>query len=415
MTRRLALYATAAVLVRLADEGARVAMTLLALHRTGSAALGGLLVAVLLVPHVVAAPLVGLLTDRARRPQLVVGAACGGFGLALALAAATLGSAPLPVVLAVLFLGGCCGPAVTGALTSLVAALVRPEALSRAFGLDALTYNTAGIAGPAAAAVVASTLSPAAATFALAGCAVAGGVLVTALPVGRRRAPRPDDAGDLLGGVRAIARDHVLAPVTIATSLGQVGAGTLPVVAAVFAQRHGDAPAAGWLLTAVAVGGLAGSLLWTWRPAPVRLAAGVVMVGLVATGIPLLLGAMTSSILVLAALLVVSGACNGPLFGALLLVRHQHAPEHLRSQVFALSAGAKLTANAVGAALAGLLAGVPGSWQLVLAGAPPVLAGAAGARTLRRRPQEPTLTAGKGGVELAAAVRAPVVLQDDVP
>ena len=324
MTRRLALYATAAVLVRLADEGARVAMTLLALHRIGSAALGGLLVAVLLVPHVVAAPLVGLLTDQARRPQLVVGAACGGFGLALALTAAMLGTAPLPVVLAVLVLGGCCGPAVTGALTSLVAGLVRPEMLSRAFGLDSLTYNTAGIAGPAAAAVVAATLSPAAATFALAGSAVAGGVLVTALPTGRRHARRPGThaTGDLLGGVRAIARDHVLAPVTLATSLGQVGAGTLPVVAAVFAERHGDAPAAGWLLTAVAVGGLAGSLLWTWRPAPPRLAAAVVMAGLVTTGIPLLLGATTTSTLVLAGLLVVSGSCNGPLFGALLLVRH---------------------------------------------------------------------------------------------
>jgi MFS family permease len=216
-----------------------------------------------------------------------------------------------------------------------------------------------------------------------------------------RRAPRTDTggAGDLLAGVRAIARDRALAVVTAATSVAQVGAGTLPVVVAVFAERHGDAPAAGWLLTAGAVGGLAGSLVWTWRPAPPRLAAGIVLAGLVATGMPLLLGAATSSILVLGALFVVSGVCNGPLFGALLLVRHQQAPEHLRSQVFALSAGATLTANAAGAALAGLVAGAASSWQLVLAGAPAVLAGTAGTLTLRRRRPARTSTPAHEGAD----------------
>jgi hypothetical protein len=41
-------YLITAVLVRLADEGARIALVLLALERTNSAAVGGLLVAVLL-------------------------------------------------------------------------------------------------------------------------------------------------------------------------------------------------------------------------------------------------------------------------------------------------------------------------------------------------------------------------------
>ena len=182
---------------------------------------------------------------------------------------------------------------------------------------------------------------------------------------------------------------------------------------AVFAERHGDAPAAGWLLTAVAVGGLVGSLVWSLRPAPARLGAGIVMAGLVATGIPLVVGAATSSILVLGALFVVSGVCNGPLFGALLLVRHQHAPEHLRSQVFALSAGARLTANAAGAALAGLLAGAQRAWHLVLAGAPPALAGTAGTLTLHRQSKR-TSTPAQGGVEPGPAACSRGVLQDDV-
>src|SRR3954451_8735004 len=89
------------VLVRLADEGARVALVLLALQRTGSAAVGGALVAALLVPHVVAAPAVALLTDRARSPRRVIAAAALGFASALACAALALGAIPTAAVVAV--------------------------------------------------------------------------------------------------------------------------------------------------------------------------------------------------------------------------------------------------------------------------------------------------------------------------
>jgi hypothetical protein len=49
----------------------------------------------LLVPHVLAAPLVGLLTDRARRPRRVVAVATPGFGGALVAIPPLLGNAPL--------------------------------------------------------------------------------------------------------------------------------------------------------------------------------------------------------------------------------------------------------------------------------------------------------------------------------
>ncbi|HEX3196952.1 MAG TPA: hypothetical protein VHR39_05290, partial [Propionibacteriaceae bacterium] len=42
-------YLSAAVLARIADEGARVSLVLLALDRAGSAAIGGTMVAALLV------------------------------------------------------------------------------------------------------------------------------------------------------------------------------------------------------------------------------------------------------------------------------------------------------------------------------------------------------------------------------
>src|SRR5215212_6715543 len=75
----LSRYLVAAVFVRLADEGARVALVLLALDRLGNAGAGGVLVAALLIPHVVAAPGVGLLADRIQQPRWVITGAAGGF------------------------------------------------------------------------------------------------------------------------------------------------------------------------------------------------------------------------------------------------------------------------------------------------------------------------------------------------
>jgi len=136
-----------------------------------------------LVSHVVAAPVVGLLADRASRPRLVVASAARGFGCALAVTAAGLGRLPLPVVLAVLVAGGCCGPALTGGLTSQLSALVPGERLPRAFGLDSLTYNSAGIIGSAVAAVLVAATAAALAAAALAAGAVTGAVLIAVLPI----------------------------------------------------------------------------------------------------------------------------------------------------------------------------------------------------------------------------------------
>lgn len=372
-------YAVAAVLTRLADEGARIALVLLALERTDSAAAGGAMVAALMVPHVVAAPLVGMLTDRAHRPSLVIAAAALGLGLALATAPTAVGRVPLPVVLLVLLAGGSCGPALTGALTSLLGDLTTPERVPRAYGLDALTYNVAGIAGSPVAAVLAGATSAAVAAYALAAAAVAAALLIATLP----GHGSPGGSLHVLGGARAIVRDRVLAAVTAATTLGQFGLGAVAVVVAVPAERAGSPQTAGLLLGAMSVGGLLGSLLWTWRPARPERAPAMVMAALVATGVPLALAAATDSVPARVALFALSGFFDGPLLGALLTARQRHSPPAVRAQVFTLGAGAKITAAAAGAALAGLVADLPVA--IALAAAPPILAGLLGAAALHRR------------------------------
>jgi MFS family permease len=250
----------------------------------------------------------------------------------------------------------------------------------------------AGIAGPALAAVLATATTAGTATALLGAAAGAGAAGIATLPL-RDGAAEPagprggaaEPAG-LLAGLRAIVREPVLATLTAATSLGQFGAGMLPVVVAVAATRAGSPAAAGWLLTAVAAGALAGSLLWTRRPAPPEHAPRWVVLGLAGTGLPVLAGAAHPALPVLAGLFLLAGVADGPLFGALLTTRQRWSPPELRGQVFTLGAGAKITASAAGAALAGTLSGFATGSQLAVAGTIPLAAAALGAAGFARVP-----------------------------
>jgi MFS family permease len=381
--RGLRRYLIAAVLIRLADEGARVALVLIALQRTNSAAVGGLLVAALLVPQVVAAPAVGLLTDRARQPRWLLTASVVGFAASLAAVALLLGRVPLPVVVAVLLLGGCCGPSLTGGLTSQLSRLVPDASLPRAFGADSLTYNLSGIAGPAVAAIVSGAAGAATATLTLAGSAAAGALVLAILPLPvRDRRPKAQHLS-LTAGLRALLAGRVLGTVTVASSLCQIGLGALPVIAAVLTSRQHQPAATGWLMTAIAVGALIGSLLWTWRPVRPARTPMTVMVALIGVGVPLAVAAATTSSLALTAILFgISGVSLGPFAGALFTTRRYYAPEELQAQVFTISAGLRLTMAAAGATIGGTLAGLPSATQLIFAASIVLFAGGLGALAL---------------------------------
>lgn len=92
--RVLVRYVAAASLLRLADEGARVALVLLAVQRTGSAGLGGVLVAALLIPHALAASLIGTVIERVSQPRWLISAAGAALAAALATSTALLGTVP---------------------------------------------------------------------------------------------------------------------------------------------------------------------------------------------------------------------------------------------------------------------------------------------------------------------------------
>jgi hypothetical protein len=87
-----------------------------------------------------------------------------------------------------------------------------------------------------------------------------------------------------------------------------------------------------------------------------------------------------------------SGVFIGPFGSALFLSRTQYAASAVRTQVFTIGAGLKVTASALGAALIGFAAGLPLATQLLLVASSPLLAGALGAvlLTLDTRPDKAT-------------------------
>ncbi|MFE6843684.1 MFS transporter [Streptomyces sp. NPDC057686] len=388
-------YLAAALAARFASEGMSLAVVLLALERTGSAAHGAFVLTAWLAPHILAAPLAGVAASRTRRPRLFHVGALAGFTGAVAALSVLLGRAPAPLVLAVALLGGSCGPMVTGGMSSLVAGLVPAGARrDRAYAWDASTYNAAAVTAPAVVGLAAAlgSAAPAMAALALAGALAAA--LAATLPYGTPAAapaanggakgggdgatgpggtpPGPPPVG-LGAGLAALWRIRELRAITSATTLAFVGIGTLTTTSVLLASRLGSPGAGGVLMTAFAVGALAGSLTLGRITAvePGRLARRA-MAG---TGAALAVAAFAPSVPLAAVLFAAAGVCDGPLLTATLRIRSEYAPDAVRTQVFTLGAGLKLTAASVGAALVGFGAAAPP--QALLAGISALIVAAA--------------------------------------
>ncbi|MEU2427325.1 MFS transporter [Streptomyces sp. NPDC007851] len=385
----LPVYLTAAVLARTADEGARVALVMLATQRADSAALGGALVAALMIPHVAAAPVAGALADTVRRRRLLHGGAVTLYGVALVALAVLVGRTHDSPVLLLAVAAGCVAPLLTGGLTSLLGELLTKERLTRAFSADAVSYNLAGICGPAVAAALGTAVGAGTALAALGAGAMAGGLLLFSLRLrprdGGRSHPRRLRPAELLQGGAELARNRPLRSVTWASSTGQMGVGALPVVTVLLAGEYHASWATGGLMTAFAAGALAGSLSYAYRPVGAHRPERVVLWGLLATGIPLATVPLAQHAVPAVGLFAAAGFCTGPLFSALLASRERYAPASARTQVFTLGAGLKSTFAAAGAAAAGALNGLGATALLLGTAACQVVAAALGLALLTGR------------------------------
>jgi len=336
-------FLLAATLARLASEMFPVAAVLLVLDRTGRPALAGAVVAATTLPAVVTGPVLGAWLDRTSRRRVALATNQVLLAASLLGVLAAAGRAPdwtLPALAAV---AGLTGPLATGGYTSLIPLLVPEHLLARANALEATSFNTAAIAGPAGAVVAEAALA------ALALPAIARMPRI-APPAGDRPVPLGTAVRQGLG---FLVRTPVLRGVTVATAVGMGGTGLLTLALLFWAERLGAGRAgAGYLWAALEAGAIAGALAAA-RPTAGWPPQRVVLAGLGLFGLGIVAWPLAPSFPVVVALVALAGVAEGPAFAATFATRQRWSPVALRGQIFTTAASLKLGAFAVGSALAG--------------------------------------------------------------
>jgi MFS family permease len=363
----LPIYLLTATLARLANEGLKLALILVAADSAGGLRLGGMLVAAFLIPAVIAAPFVGRLADASQNPTRLYSVAFAFNGITIALAAIMIESSVHPaLILTLAALGGTVGPLLQGGLSALVGSIVPKDALHRGYALDVVTYNVSAILSPAIVAAIAGFVSPFAAVMFLSVSMLAAATTVLWVPLGSKGSRASLPTSSPLDGLRAIASIVPLRSTVTSTSIANIGNGTMPVAATLLAGDRFTVNA-GVLLSTMAVGALVGSLSYAARPFATDTPQLLVPWTALLTTIPVGLIIVTDSTPMALVLLALTGMLTGPQGAAQFAVRDRFSPPPVRTQVFTLSTSIKTTFAALGAALAGFISGASPSVILGIA------------------------------------------------
>ena len=359
-------YFATAVMARLANEGLRLALILTAAATPAGLTLGGLLVAAFLIPNIVAAPFVGRMADLSDRPLRLYALAFVFHGVMIALCGLSIGVLPDAVVLLLAAIGGSVGPLIQGGLSSLVGTIVPSPLLHQAYAMDVVTYNVSAILAPAIVAAIAGWINPLTSMLLLAAL-----MLLAAMNVLRLTIQQPADRAVIAvpspgDGFRAIARVVPLRTTVVATSVAAASGGIMPIAATMLADTTYSVNA-GVLLSTMAAGALAGSLLYASHPFGIDRPHVMTPIVTFITAIPIGLLTLVTQTPIALALFALSGALGGPMGTAQFAVRDRFSPPNVRTQVFTLSTSLKTTFSALGAALAGVLSGASATTLLAIA------------------------------------------------
>jgi MFS family permease len=384
-------FFAAATSARIADEMLSVAVVLHVLDRTGSAIVAGATVACVTFPSLITAPLLGGwldLTGR-RRFAMICDQLLAASGLTLLLLLpGTLPDAAIPALGLVV---GVTYPLSFGGFTSLIPVVVPEDLLAPANALEATSFNTAMIAGPALAGTIVAVFGPAEAVIVEIVLTVAALGLILRIP-GLDRAPKRDfeTLMDVVrAGLRHLVRTPPLLGATLIGGIGLGGLGLLTVTFPFFAVEHLDTGrgSAGYLWAAFAAGSAIGAVGFTSlqrRIAPERIM--VVAIGIL--GLIMLTWPLARSLPLALVLIGLGGLADGPALAATFAVRQQQTPRRLHGQVMTTAVGVKIGMLALGAGAAGVLVEAldPAS-VILIAGAIQLVAVCVG--WLVMRPREP--------------------------
>lgn len=370
-----------------------VAVVLHVLDRTGSAVVAGITVASVTLPSLITAPLLGGwldLTGR-RRFAMISDQVLAASGLTLLLIFP--GHVPDTVIPLMGLVMGLTYPLSFGGFTSLIPVIVPDDLLPPANALEATSFNTALIAGPALAGTIVAVSGPATAITVEIVLTLLALILILRIP-GLDRPPRHDFASlsaVVREGLLHLVRTPRLRGATLAGGIGLGGLGLLTVTFPFFAIDHLDADrsAAGYLWASFAAGSAIGavSLVRLQRRLPPER---IMLLGIGGLGLVMLSWPLAQSLPAALLLIFIGGLADGPGLAATFATRQQYTPERLHGQVMTTAVGLKIGLLALGAGAAGPLLEVLDSGSVILIAASiQFVAVAVGALAMRERSVAP--------------------------
>jgi predicted MFS family arabinose efflux permease len=390
-----------------------VALPIFIYKLTDSPAATATAVGVRVAVGLIAAPLTGVYVDRWDRRKVLIYANVAHAVTLLPLLA--VGSAAdLWIAYLVIAAQSCFAVFVMPAEHALLPRLVDESDLPAANGMNALNNNIGRLLGPALGAVVAATLGLSgavlldSASFLIAAglCLLISGAHRAETVAGERHLLREIGEGAL-----AIRRSVVLQALFAVIAVTAIGEGIMGSLFAVFVvdALHGDVPQVGWLMSAQAVGGIAGGLACGYaarKANPKRLlTAGLVIFGaidLIIFNYPRWFDAFAPVVV----LFVLVGLPAAIMTAAAFTLLQTEVADGLRARVFSAILVVEALSGLIGAVLAGTLTERFGVVNVLTGqGAVYVLAAFAFALVIRRRPAQAAHPATPTEPELASAQR----------
>lgn len=255
---------------------------------------------------------------------------------------------------------------------------------ARAYSLDSVCEEALYLAGPLLVGLILRAGSAPVALLATAALLLAGTLAMVGTPpsrhTGARADPRPPAGRFGVGPLRSAGFRSVVLTVLVAA----VGTSVATTCIAARSQQHGMPAAAGYIEAALAAGSVLGGLAWgrlRHRRGPSAQLAGLAAV--LAAGVAL--AAPAGDLVLLAAVMAVTGLAVAPLFVVAYLASDTLAPARHRTEASTWVNTGNNVGTAAGASLAGVLVDHVGVTAAFAAGAAVLAAAAVIARAGRRR------------------------------
>jgi len=294
----------------------RTATAWLTLEAGGGAFDIGLVFAARMLPSLLFGLAAGTFADRGERSRQLLAVGTGAFLLMAALGAiVSHGAVAVWQVLAFSFAAGCIQTFDTPARQALVLDLVPVEGAERALALNALAGRLAMVLGAFAAGALIPFAGTARCYFVIAAVHSVTAIMAATLPVAReprRAAGLPPFGQAIRDAARLIVDIPAVRTLITAGIACEVFAFSYANALPILAEKvlHAGAEGLGTLNAAVALGGLVAVILLALLPRQTRREP-LLGVAFVVYGLSLLAVAMTGSLLLAAAILVVTGLCAG--------------------------------------------------------------------------------------------------------